>query len=419
MELVRLTVCEMKNDSEISRRWFISATLAAGAAIGFGAKFAWNGLSYGPLSFRSEKVGSLNIRSAPASIVPTGGLAELVPVTEARKLLVSLIPCFPTTPKVGDLVHAFRLWGPSAIFPPELFPRPFPSTVYDGPTMKGLLLDSTRFSEFSPVDPPLIYWTADGVGSRTYSIVDGKHVGEFAHVDELLTECGEVGLHSETAVRAEDREGTLKDIVREAVAKFSINQEMEWTAEGLARYLSPQRSWKNRFGEVYSFDDVATVLLNHKSGTGACFDLHVPYALTCLLRIDSQFCILSNSVRESLKRYFRDFSQKLDENWKTWWSTLPSASSPGKGMARGLNMDELTVLSHNLEWIGLAPDELRPSRTTMRGMIESMFAGIAAYSAAAIYALYPPLSHAGRAICLLLEKSPNDLVGVLPDTSIR
>jgi len=407
------------------------AAAAAAGGVGVIAKTVWSRNRGG--ARRAAASPELAVRGLPVAIPFHGELAEVVPVEQTRKLLTTLLPCWIQAVKVGNLLHAYRLWGPQARFPTEVFTRPFDTPLFSGQDMERTFLDSKGFEKTFPLDLPLLMSYPDGIVVRTgYTAIQGGHMGALVHPDNVLRTFAELGYSSEIPVvamkgdvRAVDGklsvgdlvQGTIGDIVRGSVAYFDPEQELEWTVEALARYLAPQSTWTNRFGHGYSLDELAERLVETPLGVGSCLGLHVPYALVCLYRIDQEHRILSDSAREKVEEHFRSRSRGLElkqnsdgmffQDNDPLWS---GKQDPHEDRSKWLSTNELTVLSHHLDWIALAPEGLRPKRETVQRAVEAMLRGLEPWTMYVRSADYAPLSHAGSSLCGLLGRSATDVV---------
>jgi hypothetical protein len=397
------------------RRHFLSCLgLAAAAAAGASLKAALGRAGEGRPGAPAAGWDAGPVRDVPVPVAPADdGLAGLVPGGELRGLLADLAPAWPAF-KTARALHAFRLWGPDAAFPAASFTHPFGGRVFTGAELTAYLLDHRAYHRIAPGDAPLLLRTPYGVRVRTYSAgVAGTFAGELAHPDDLLTACGEVGLPADTPLHTADGEARVGDLVSDSVARFTPRQELEWTAEALARYLAPRRRWANRFGEEFSFDDAADALLARAPGRGACLGTHVPYALACLCRIDESHPILSPRARERVARRLRETSLLLvaarqgEGHWSGRWAPgvrdFPRTPAAEAGAA-------VVATGHHLEWVALAPPECRPPRAVIGDAVRGAFALLRGWGPGDRAGAYLELSHLARALCLLKNRSPADLV---------
>lgn len=406
----------------LTRRRFLTASLlAASAAVGTIFKASSRkdrdeplGLDEVDVLMRPSGWAPGSIRPNPVTIPPLGDLADLVPEEPLRALLRKLPPCWPAI-KTSKVMHAFRLWGPNAIFPDDAFARPFSAPILSGRQLADYLLDNQTFGRLAPGSSPLLLRTPDGVAVRTYA---DEYVGTFAgglgHDDDLLAACGEVGLPAATAVVTESGEATVGDLVSHSISSFSIHQELEWTVEALARYLAPRSRWENRFGETFSFDQVTLELIARPLGKGSCLGTHVPNALVCLYRLAEDHPILSAHVKDRIAQHLKMTSRLITE------SRMPSgiwAGSWGPGAEAILDTHRdqatgsLVSTGHHLEWIALAPPGLRPERDAIRAAVEGILVEADHYNAYERSELYLEFSHLARGLTLLKNWTPSEVVG--------
>lgn len=141
-----------------------------------------------------------------------------------------------------------------------------------------------------------------------YSPVAKTHeeLASETHVDQCLAALGQLGVSIDEPVSTEVRSGTLSGVVKEAVAMFDINsREIEWTTIALAKYVAPQTTWKNRFGESHNFDDVAKLLCRKDLLAASCAGLHVIDAIATLIATDSKSRILSDAIASEASDFLR------------------------------------------------------------------------------------------------------------------
>jgi hypothetical protein len=362
----------------------------------------------------------------PFRIDPVTDLTELVSEKELAVILVDMIPRWEVF-KISRAVHALRLWGPGAEFDTRKHPSPYPAHTFTGKELRDLLLDHEEYLRFVPAGEPLLLDTKYGVATRTYPISD-RFEGQLGHVDQILCVCGELGLPTDTTIRTPTRTATVAELISESQARFDLGQELEWTAPAYAFYLTPQRAWTNRFGESFCFDDAAVRLLEQTRGAGPCYGTHVPYALICLYRVDAQTPILEPATRRRIVEYFREISAALVESqrpkgyWpKEWTPGVPAApfeSIEAMPAWRSESLHLLITTSHHLEWIALAPPELRPPRDSVSRAVAFMLDHLQRLAIQRKQHNYLPLSHAARGLCLMINKSPLEVLEEAPPAGI-
>jgi hypothetical protein len=326
----------------------------------------------------AEKAARTAIASEPVITSPHADLKDVIPLDQTHDLLVTLLPTWFQAVKTDNLLHAFRLWGPSAEFPEDLFTHPFVDRhVFSGAEMEQVFMNSEAFSRVFPLDPPLLKLFSDGVVARIgFSNVEGGHIGALVHQDNLLTAFAELGYPSNTPIiavpadaRVDNSKGSfpgvqaaLSDLVQGAISYFSPRQELEWTIEALVRYLAPQQEWTNRFGETFTFNDVAGELLRRVPGEGSCIGLHTVYALVCLFRVNMQHRVLADGVAALIERYLQRRSQALDADVDSkeysfhrldnkWPAAFRNST---EDRSEWMDANQLTYVSHHLEWIAYA-----------------------------------------------------------------
>jgi len=355
----------------------------------------------------------VRVRSMPVTIEPYLDLAELVPPKRAANLLSRLTPCWYPL-KSGKVMHAFRLWGPKAVFPQDMYTHPFSDPVLNGKELAGYLLDDTVYRRHAPGASPLLESTPHGIRIRVQrDKFAGTFTGDLGHVNDVLAGCGEVGLPSDTVVRTPNREGTLADVVRNSVAEFRADQELDWTVEAFARYLDDTDRWVNQAGEVTTFSDVADRLLRRRYGEGPCLGTHKLNALACLYRINQRRPILTPQTRLAIENFLKEASLMVAGSrtgtgaWGAAWAPRPD----GRPITDQEN-ERLAVTStgHHLEWLAIVPQELRPDRKLIQRAVSGIFDVVEAMSPYARDRFYLDLSHLGRALSLMLGRHPSDIV---------
>ena len=209
----------------------------------------------------------------------------------------------------------------------------------------------------------------DGLIRVSLSNLNPSQSGE-AHPDVTLAILGELGVPLSQPIGgpALKSPATLGTVFSSILLRYDDQlAEQEWTAMAIARYLPPATSWRNRWGERFTLDDLAQKLLRKKRGTGACGGTHRLEALCVFLLVDRQQAILAEPTRSAIVAELRETSQRLEHvqlasgawtlNWAKDDPPIASAWLPDEQ-----NGALLHATGHHLEWIALAPPELRPRR---------------------------------------------------------
>lgn len=280
--------------------------------------------------------------------------------------------------KTPSLMHALRLCH-------EGFPKSrenlFDRSSYEsftGEEITKLLLDHRHYRTKFPGADPLLYKTRYGIAVRNEaSAREGQFIGTLAHSDDLLACCAEIDLPSNHPVIASVSKGagadavyvgTLADLINDSIARFTIDQELPWTAESFSRYLD-NGSWTNRFGEVSDFKEVAERLMALPDGQGACLGVHNIHALAVLYRVLSP-SRLPSGTRARIASYLSDRSKRLESlvhqgrMWDGGW--FKSASV---GVDATLNT-AISATGHHFEWLATLPPELRPPDAELRRVLQ-------------------------------------------------
>jgi hypothetical protein len=343
-----------------------------------------------------------------------------------RAVLATLQPYFDPeqfggkTP-VAILTHYLRLWGPNSAFRVRVFGgRVIPAL--DGELMVNSLFDHRTFLRNAAVTSPALL-VSSIYGIQALSSRDSVYQGTelTAHVGQLLQTAGEAGLPSSFAVVCmEGRRGSMAEVVRDSAVRVSRDGELEWLTVGLARYSDEGRtSWSNRFGELWSFDAIADQLCNRPIGAGACCGTHIPYALVVLLRVDEQKGLLSETGRRRAVGYLTHLSLGLEGGqagsgaWNADWAKHCSGGLPTKVPKdpEAAFYQQIIVTGHHLEWIALAPTELRPREASIQRACDFLIENWPAFLERHLsrdWHGFVPATHAGRALWLLSGIPTND-----------
>jgi len=259
-----------------------------------------------------------SFREMPLTVAAKVEAISLLSDDDLRVLVDRVRPSWER-PRVSALIHCLRLWGVDAEFglPAWRGPRgagfrpAIPSPMAGWKPGPQVLCDDEAFQAAFGPGPSFLMWQRDGLATR--QALDDRAA---AHVDDLLAAAAEARLPLSTPMLAGGGAGTLRDLLRGAIARFEIGQELEFTAVALAAYLPPVKSWTNRRGETFTFDDVARKLLEPATPKQACYGTHVPYALAFLARIDEIEPILAAGARSDviarLQRLSGDLESRQD-----------------------------------------------------------------------------------------------------------
>jgi hypothetical protein len=186
--------------------------------------------------------------------------------------------------------------------------------------------------------------------------------------DQVLASLGELGLPLSQPIVSGQSKGSLRQVLEDSVANFYLKQrELAWTTLAYSLYLPPQKSWTNRFGETFTFDDLASAMMDVRLDEQSCAGTHSLYSLTILARVDRQSPVLSDTVRVRLGNRLERavaaavHAQDADGSWHPGWNRdllpegVPRFWSPVDD-AR----NRLIATGHLAEWFLYLPAELAP-----------------------------------------------------------
>ncbi len=346
------------------------------------------------------------IRSTPLTIDPSGDLAGMVSDDDMRLVLDAARPYWDP-PNIALILHAVRLWGADARFPEPGAGIP---GVDCGILQKCLLDDDLCLQTVQHSFDHFLTDTRFGVRPTSSSDpVEGNAMAE-GHYDQLAQVLGETGVHASTPVRTgSGRMASVREVIQDSLMRFNQTQELEFTAIAYAHWLPPQKSWQNRFGETYTFDDLVQALTAQPLGDGSCRGCHVPYALVCVLRADDLHRVLGDGARRAAESRLREISACLDAaelpagGWDKTWSGNTVDDDENVFFEFKPQFDQIMCTGHHLEWIALASPELRPSINAIRRAVMSVALDIARLSPVdrQKFKGYLPISHAARAFALM------------------
>ena len=232
------------------------------------------------------------------------------------------------------------------------------------------ILDHNIFAARYPQSRPLVRATAWGGWevsripmNRSFTPDELRRLQGEYHTDQLLAACGETGLPLSTGVSTQSGHTlTLNDLIASARAAFVSGQEWEWSTVAFCAYRPHEHEWANRFGERYSYNQLADELAGRSLNAGSCSGTHKLYALCCLLQLDANKECLSDAVRDRVIQHLRQASELLvrtqqpNGSWGANW-----AGGEGWGEQRHDIPQTLShITAHHLEWLLFCPHEHRP-----------------------------------------------------------
>jgi hypothetical protein len=260
---------------------------------------------------------------------------------------------------LSAVIHAMHLGGPS-----YLVPHP---TLESGMPAIETILNNQLAKEYYKGAPPLVT-TRFGVRCRLVVRRDASIQPEReAHSGQLLAAFAEAGIPLSTVLTTSTNTHTVADLLKDSIATFSLEEpQIEWLATGLALYLAPKKTWTNKFGNTFSFDDLAQHLMQSRFDDPelSCRGIHLLYSLAVIYQVDLKTQILSEALHRRLTAFLATWSLHLSETqlatgrWPDNWSeSQPGAISPP---SEGIDRVGVIVVGHHLEWLYLLPEGMVP-----------------------------------------------------------
>ncbi len=200
-----------------------------------------------------------------------------------------------------------------------------------------------------------------------------------AHVGQTLSILAELGVPLDAELTTPDGNALLADVVEDALANFTWDQELYWIAEALVMYLPPERTaWENKFGASFSFDSLAERLLIAPPGAGGpCGGTHAMYALAIMLQAQRRFPgVLNPAVERRIERYMQasaaalGASQAPDGSWTSNWAVQPADRAATRRDANRPAFappayEPIWITGHVLECQVALPGDLRVSEARL------------------------------------------------------
>jgi hypothetical protein len=349
---------------------------------------------------------SVRIRETPLRLTTPPAHVELVTDYQLATALCATAPIW-RPPNVPLLIHYLKVWGLDADFSAEMV-----GARCTGPWMvETLLCDklckqrTNRLGSHYLVDSPF------GIHVVQVGAPDSAETRGEGHFGQLLKALGQAGVPAETPVITESgQRGNVRDLISDAVMRFRPSEDLDFVSCAFAMWLPPETSWRDQFGNEYSFDFLIDSLISRPLGPGSCGGCHRAYAVMAILAADSAHPLLSIDCRNEAEAWIESLSRLLEHTqlddgaWDSNWS--------GNGRVDVVYaddvLDRITITGHQLEWIAMAPERLRPSKLTITKAVAALTASIERMrqSSRITFKSALPSSHAARALSLLRGEEP-------------
>lgn len=203
-----------------------------------------------------------------------------------------------------------------------------------------------------------------------------------SHQNQGLATLAELGMPLSWPLDLDGHKHSLREAIEDCVANFYLKEkELAWTAIALAYYLPPTRGWSNRFGESFTFDDLAHELLIRSFSSQCCGGAHLVQAATVLLRVDLEQPVLSDATRLQLQHYVGRCvdaairAQRPEGYWTPdWYKEMGEEVSPYSWSPKATTEACFLITSHLAEWMLYLPVNMRAPDDTQRNAAEWMLA---------------------------------------------
>jgi hypothetical protein len=233
--------------------------------------------------------------------------------------------------------------------------------------------------------------------------------GAEGHPGQMLASLAEHGVPLEQPlVLSDGTSGQLRLVLDDLLANLQLRDEIYWDGIALVLYLPPAKEWRDKFGRVWTFDDLATALMKKRLAAGPCAGTHTLITLALLARADRETPVLSEPVRCRVEEYLAAATNVLvstqarDGYWgEDWVERMPNQ---GGWRSRPPSSDEtrLLVTGHHLEWLTLQSPDRVPADVLARagGWLLKALA-TQTRDPQWVREWYCPLTHAARTVCVV------------------
>jgi hypothetical protein len=290
-----------------------------------------------------------------------------------------------------------------------------------GDAILKLLTDDGASSAYFDQRP--VVRTPNGVRFPTMRDIPSDNRSMERHRDHTLAALGELGLPLSHPLRVGGGMASLRDVLTDSVANFHLGQaELDWTAIAYALYLPPIRAWANRYGERFSFDELANELERRPMDRASCGGTHLLYALTLLARVNAESPVLSEATRARLVAHLArcvtvlERTQQPDGSWPVWWNhELLPEGHPSDLSVTDDDANRLLMTGHLAEWLLYLPADIPLPQPMLTRTGHWLRTRLLAASSRDMQGAFCPFSHA---VCVLKQITyvPQEVAARRPST---
>lgn len=188
------------------------------------------------------------------------------------------------------------------------------STIPHGDLALGILLDESNAIKFFGKSP--FIRTSNGLRYVLNDDPFPKSRNGELHRDQCLCTLAYLDIPRNTSIFLKNGDViSVYDLLRESIASFDLEQkEPAWTAIAFAHYLPPETSWKNKFNEESTFNQLVSHLLAIFMERQSCAGTHIFQALIHIHNANIRHPILDKDISVLLNQYLDKLLLQIYEN---------------------------------------------------------------------------------------------------------
>lgn len=362
------------------------------------------------------------ILNQPRTARATSDFRAVVDLCQLSAIMAKAAPISSKPGKITILhaTHALRLWGRGpGLVSGRFSPHGEVDDLYvvAGPEILDILVSEEEFLKMYPASVPLLSRDSRGIkvrangGSPSASETSNWPDCE-RHIDKNISVFGEIDLHSNFPASSEGKLGTISDMIRSSLWNFTPSQEIEFTCKAYLYYLETDTEWTTKRGISFDLKSLVKMQTRRNWAETSCAGTHICHNLALAMAIDRDEPFLGEELRNELANKLIEYStalekfQREDGSWPSGW--MVGSEETRLSELEGERIARLRVAGHHLEWIAIAPPELRPKKDTIVKAIMYAQKEFAEWSYSDIKNSYPVITHGARALLLLSGRHSKD-----------
>ncbi|MEX2176254.1 MAG: hypothetical protein WD872_17970, partial [Pirellulaceae bacterium] len=340
-------------------------------------------------------------RTEPLLVAPRYDEPRVITDEQLAAVLDRVKP--PTgPPTTNNLIHALRLWGAKADFQDAAIPT--------GREMQAYFLDDRVFRRFAGERAlPIFYRDPTGISARSYDEGPADRETSSHHADDLLATLAEVGTPLDASLHLRDGRANVAELLDSSLGRLHLARfEYEWAMIAYARYVFPQTSFRNRWGERIDVEQLIDEAIGPPLALGPCNGLHRLEALAVLYRADERAQVLGPRTKRKMLAHMQRVSDLLVQSQTVsgYWTRHWPQGAAAANQHGGDRYDQILVTGHQLEWLALAPEEVQPPRENIVRAGQWLTHALLEMDRRELLAAYGPYTHAARGLALWRNQQP-------------